>query len=89
MSLREHFFMISGRTDLRTGVSGAKFNAEADFEFRLPLAAPKPRKNSEQRIFWSNFCAEIFWGASENETSGIVWNEFWPSFVPIRAMFEG
>ena len=39
--------MISGRTHLRTGVSGAKFDAEADFEVRLPLVAPKPCKNSE------------------------------------------
>ena len=43
--------MISGRTDLRIGASEAKFDAEADFEVRLPLAAPKPRKNSEKRIF--------------------------------------
>ena len=26
------FFMIFGRTDLRIGVSGAKFDAEVDFE---------------------------------------------------------
>ena len=52
--------MISGRTDLRTGVSGAKFDAEADFEVRLPLAAPKPRKNSEKRIFRLKIWIENF-----------------------------
>ena len=36
------FLMISVHTDLRMGASGAKFDAEADFEVRLPLASPKP-----------------------------------------------
>ena len=54
--------MIFERTDLRTSVSGAKFDAEADFEVRLPLAAPKPRKNSEKRIFqFKIFVEKTFW----------------------------
>ena len=43
-----YFFMILGRTDLRTGVSGAKFDPEADFEVRLPPDPPKPRENIEK-----------------------------------------
>ena len=32
------FFMIFGRTDLRMGVSGAKFDAEVDFEVHFTPA---------------------------------------------------
>ena len=39
------FSMILGRTGLRIGLSEAKFDAEVDFEVRLPLAPPKPREN--------------------------------------------
>ena len=46
---RGFFFTISDRTDLRTGVSGAKFDARADFEVHLPPAPPKPSKNIEKR----------------------------------------
>ena len=38
------FFMILGRTDLRTGVSEAKFDVEADFDVEKFLA---PQKSSE------------------------------------------
>ena len=34
--------------DLRIGVSGAKFDARADFEVRLPPAPPKPPENIEK-----------------------------------------
>ena len=40
--------MIFGRTDLRTGVSEAKFDARADFEVRLPPARPKPPENTDK-----------------------------------------
>ena len=43
--------MIFGRTDLRIGVSGAKFDAESDFEVRLAVAPQKPGQNSEKLIF--------------------------------------
>ena len=43
-----HFFAILGCTDLRIGVSGAKFDARADFEVRLPPAPPKPPENIEK-----------------------------------------
>ena len=42
--------MIFGRTDLRKGVSGAKFDAESDFEVRLAVAPPKSMKNDEKPI---------------------------------------
>ena len=37
-----------GRTDLSIGVSRTKFDAEADFEVRLPPALPKPHENIEE-----------------------------------------
>ena len=42
------FYMIFGRTDLRKAVSGAKFDAESDFEVRLAVAPPKSIKNDEK-----------------------------------------
>ena len=65
-------FMIFGRTDLRKGVSGAKFDAEADFEVRSAVALQKPGQNSEKLKFRSENFAENFFLASKNETSGIV-----------------
>ena len=49
--------MILGRTDLRIGLSVAKFDAEADFEVRLPPAPPKPSENIEKtrEIFEKKF----------------------------------
>ena len=44
--------MIFGRTDLRTGVSKAKSDDEADFE--LPVAPQKPSKNYDTLIIQSN-----------------------------------
>ena len=57
--------MILGRTDLRKGVSGAKFDAESDFEVRLAVAPQKPSKNNRKMIFRS----EIFtiWFFSNDE----------------------
>ena len=37
-------------TDLRKGVSGAKFDAESDFEVHLAVAPPKSIKNDEKLI---------------------------------------
>ena len=45
MSFTEPTEPIFGRTDLRKGVSKAKFDAEADFEVRLPPDFPKPHEN--------------------------------------------
>ena len=39
---------IFGRTDLRKGVSEAKFNVEADFDVKKSLAPPKSAENHEK-----------------------------------------
>ena len=52
--------MILGRTDLRKGVSGAKFDAESDFEVHLAVAPQKPSQNSEKLIFRSENFADFF-----------------------------
>ena len=43
--------MIFGHTDLRIGLSKAKFDAESDFEVRLAVAPQKPDQNREKLIF--------------------------------------
>ena len=40
--------MIFNRTDLRKAVSGAKFDAESDFEVHLAVAPPKSIKNDKK-----------------------------------------
>ena len=40
--------LIFGRTDLRKGVSEAKFDAEADFDVKKCLAPPKSAENREK-----------------------------------------
>ena len=42
------FFMIFGRADLRKGVSEAKFDGQADFDVKKPLAPPKSIENHEK-----------------------------------------
>ena len=42
--------IIFGRTDLRISGSGAKLDAEYNFEVRLPLAPQKPNQNSKKLI---------------------------------------
>ena len=44
-----------GRTDLRIGLSEAKFDEEADFEVRLLPNPPKPCDHNEKQNFGSNF----------------------------------
>ena len=43
-----HFFAISGRTDLRKGVSEAKFDGQADFDVKKCLGPPKSVENREK-----------------------------------------
>ena len=50
-----HFF---GRTDLRKGVSRAKFHGRSDFEVRLAVAPQNPSQNSEKLIFRSENLGE-------------------------------
>ena len=60
---------IFGRTDLRKGVSEAKFDVEADFDVKKSLAPPKsaenhekPKKKSEKKSknFRNNFFSASF-----------------------------
>ena len=52
---------IFGRTDLRKGVSEAKFDAEADFDVKKCLAPPKSPENHENRKkSRTNFRKQIF-----------------------------
>ena len=64
--------MILGRTDLRKGESGLKFDAESDFEVHLAVAPQKPCQNREKLIFRSETFAEKKNPTSKNEMSGIV-----------------
>ena len=64
--------MILGRTDLRIGVSGAKFDVEADFEVCLPLAPLKSQVHCETQHFQLKLLVEKVISSSKNETLGIV-----------------
>ena len=55
-----------GRTDLRTSLSGPKFDEEADFDVRSAVDPRKPRQISEKRIFRSDLFAEKKILASKN-----------------------
>ena len=72
---------IFGRTDLRKGVSEAKFDAEADFLQNRPKIAKNRKKNP--KIFPKKN------SASKNRKLQIVRNAFSRSFAAIRAKFEG
>ena len=43
-----HVFVTSGQTDLRKGVSEAKFDGQADFDVKKSPAPPKSAKNHEK-----------------------------------------
>ena len=62
-----HFF---GRTDLRKGVSRAKFHGRSDFEVRLAVARPNLDKNVEKQCSRQKIVIEIF-SKSKNEMWGI------------------
>ena len=80
---------IFGRTDLRNGVSEAKFDVEADFDVEKSKIGPKSAKNHEKTKKKSrkNFRKEIFL-ASKNRKLQIVRNAFSQSFVTIRAKYR-
>ena len=80
--------MIFGRTDLRKGVSGAKFDGQADFEVRLAVAPQKPDQFNQKLIFRSKIfsanCLRFAHPASadlvlERWSSGVP--EFWSAGV--------
>ena len=45
------FFAIFSRTDLRISESGAKFDADVDFDVRLAVVPPKPWQINEKLIY--------------------------------------
>ena len=47
---KKWFFVNFGRADLRVSLSGAKFDAEADFDIRLAVAPLKPCQIDEKLI---------------------------------------
>ena len=80
---------IFGRTDLRKGVSEAKFDAEADFDVEKRLAPPKlPENHGKTKKNRENFAEKNF-SASKNQKLQIVRNAFSRSFAAIGAKFEG
>ena len=80
---------IFGRTDLRKGVSEAKFDAEADFDVKKSVAHPKNVEISKSRKLkkkYKTFSEKLF-SASKSQKLQIVRNAFSKSFVPIGAKF--
>ena len=58
---KKQFFAIFGHTDLRINLSGAKFDAEADFDVRSAVGPPKPHQIDEKPTFRSeNFAGNVF-----------------------------
>ena len=80
---------IFGRTDLRKGVSEAKFDAEVDFDVKKYLAPPKSPENHEKLTKNSEKKFEKICSASKNRKLQIIRNAFSRNFVAIRAKFEG
>ena len=77
--------MFLGCTDLRIGVSGSKFNAEADFEVRFAVALQKSGQNSEKLIFRSkNFAEKNFQRRKmkRRESSETRFPEVWRLYGP-------
>ena len=64
--------VIFRRTDLRIGVSEAKFDAESDFEVGLAVAPQKPSQNSEKLIFRPKRKSIFCLLARKNSMLGIV-----------------
>ena len=55
---------------------------------RLQLSQNEEIMGQSQNFFWKFFNKKNFL-TSKNETSGIVWNAFWPSLRPIGAILGG
>ena len=59
------FSMIFSRTDLKKDVSGAKLDAESDFEVHLAIAHQKPGQNCKKLFFLSENFADFFFQCRE------------------------
>ena len=66
------FLTIFGRTDLRTSLSKAKFDAQADFDVRFAVARQNPCQLGKKQNFPSEIFIEKKFEASEIQTSEIV-----------------
>ena len=80
---------IFGRTDLRKGVSEAKFDVEAAGDVKKCLAPPKSTENHEKPKKNPKKNSEKNFPASKNRKLQIVRNAFSRSFAAIGAKFEG
>ena len=65
--VRMRFSQIFGRTDLRVGVSEAKFDARLDFEVYLLTAPQKPHQKCEHLFFLIKCLPTKFFSTSKNE----------------------
>ena len=58
LASKKQFFVIFGRTDLRVSLSGAKFDAEVDFDVGLAVALQNPDQIGKSLISPSQNFAE-------------------------------
>ena len=80
---------IFGRTDLRKGVSEAKFDVEADFDVEKSKIGSKSAENHEKPKKNAKHYPKKKFSASKNRKLQIVRNAFSRSFAAIGAKFEG
>ena len=83
----ESFFAISGHTDLRKGVSKAKFDGLPDFDVKKILAPPNSAENYEKPTNKSEKSFRKHFLASKHRKLQIIRNARCRSFVQIRAKF--
>ena len=82
------FFMILGRTDLRKGVSEAKFDAEADFDVKKSLAPPKSPENHEKKKKIAEIFSKKFFGVKKTKVANRLKRVF-PKFRANRSQVRG
>ena len=80
---------IFGRTDLRKGVSEAKFDVEADSDVKKSKIRSRSAANNEKPKKIREQISEKKFSASKNRKLQIVRNAFSRSFAAIGAKFEG
>ena len=79
---------IFGRTDLRKGVSEAKFDAEADFDVQKCLAPPKSAENREKPKTKSEIFSEKNFGVKTSKVANRPKRVF-PKFRGVRIEVRG
>ena len=66
-----HFLTILGRTDIRIGVSEAKFDLKDDFDVKNSFAPPKSAENHEKQLqnkFENKLFVDFFFDSESFET---------------------